>query len=74
MGVGTSIFLIATGAILKYAVTANVSGVKLEVVGVVLMVVGLIGLVVSLLYLYSWSDRRRRVVEERTVVDPRDRY
>ena len=76
MGIGTSLVLIAVGAILKYAVTANVSGVKLEVVGVVLMVIGLIGLVVSLLYLYAWSDRRRRVVEDRTVVEPRyrDRY
>ena len=49
MGIGTSIFLIAVGAILKYAVTLSVAGVKLEVVGVILMVVGALGLVLSLI-------------------------
>ena len=42
MGLGTSIFLIAVGAILKYAVTADVSGVDVNTVGVILMVVGVI--------------------------------
>ena len=40
MGIGTSIFLIAVGAILKFAVTASVSGVDLDVVGVILMIAG----------------------------------
>src|SRR5437773_10255182 len=44
LGIGTSIFLIALGAILKYAVTATVSGVDLNVVGVILMIVGIVGL------------------------------
>ena len=48
MTIGTSLFLIAVGAILKYAVTAHVQGVDINTVGVVLMVVGLIGLVLSL--------------------------
>src|SRR5947207_2689239 len=48
MGIGTSIFLIAVGAILKFAVTATVSGVELATVGVILMVVGILGLVISL--------------------------
>jgi hypothetical protein len=56
MGIGTSIFLIAVGAILKFAVTASVAGVKLEVVGVILMVVGAIGLLFSLI----WLMRRPR--------------
>ena len=48
MGIGTSIFLIALGAILRYAVTITVSGVELQTVGLILMIVGIIGLVVSL--------------------------
>jgi uncharacterized membrane protein len=84
MGIGTSIFLIAVGAILKYAVTANVSGVDLDVVGVILMVVGVIGLLLSIFWMAVWADRRRdAVVADRPVVtDPvarervveRDRY
>ncbi len=62
MGIGTSIFLIAVGAILKFAVTAKVSGIKLETVGLILMVVGVIGLVLSLVWLAVASRRRRSVV------------
>lgn len=67
MGIGTSIFLIALGAILKFAVTASVSGIELATVGVILMIVGVIGLVLSLLVL-GRADRgvvvgRERVVE-----------
>ena len=84
MGIGTSIFLIAVGAILKYAVTADVSGVDLDVVGVILMIAGVIGLLLSLFWMAVWADRRRHdVVADRAVVtDPvarervveRDRY
>jgi len=83
MGIGTSIFLIAVGAILKYAVTADVSGVNIETVGVILMVAGVIGLLVSLFWMTVWADRRRHAVadpvagdgavRERRVVD-RDVY
>jgi heme/copper-type cytochrome/quinol oxidase subunit 2 len=69
VGIGTSIFLIAVGAILKYAVTADVSGVDLGVVGVILMVVGIVGLVLSFLWMTIWADRRRHaVVADRAVV------
>lgn len=50
MSIGASLFLIAVGAILKYAVTASVQGVDLQVVGVILLVVGVIGLVASLVF------------------------
>ncbi|MFN8203116.1 MAG: DUF6458 family protein [Solirubrobacteraceae bacterium] len=46
-GIGTSIFLIAVGAILKFAVTASVSGIEPATVGVILMIVGGIGLLWS---------------------------
>lgn len=50
MQIGTSILLIAVGAILKYAVTASVQGVDLQVVGVILLIVGVIGLIASLAF------------------------
>jgi protein-S-isoprenylcysteine O-methyltransferase Ste14 len=59
VGIGTSIFLIAVGAILKYAVTGHVSGVDLDTVGIILMVAGAIGLVLSLLWTMVWADRTR---------------
>jgi uncharacterized membrane protein YidH (DUF202 family) len=52
MTIGTSLFLIAAGAILKYAVTAHVHGFNLQTAGVVLMVVGVVGLALGLLLLY----------------------
>jgi hypothetical protein len=72
MGIGTSIFLIALGAILKFAVTASVSGVSIATVGVILMIVGVIGLILSLFWMTVWRDRtaapRDRYVERRDVV------
>ena len=51
MGIGTSIFLIAVGAILRYAVTVTVQGVELQTVGLILMIVGVLGLVLGLFFL-----------------------
>lgn len=51
MTLGTGLFLIAAGAILKYAVTWTVSGIDLRVVGVVLTVVGVVGLVLGVFLL-----------------------
>jgi hypothetical protein len=69
MGIGTSIFLIAVGAILKFAVHTSVSGLSLQTIGVILMVVGVLGLVLSFFWLTAWRDRRRDVVvEERPYV------
>lgn len=74
MTLGTSIFLIAAGAILRYAVTATVSGVSLTTVGLILMIVGAAGLVVSVLFMVS-ARPRGRVVRERVVErDPYDQY
>jgi hypothetical protein len=68
VGIGTSIFLIAVGAILKFAVTADAQGVELSTVGVILMIVGIVGLLISLFWLTVWADRRRGVVDDGTVV------
>lgn len=59
MGTGTSILLIAVGAILKYAVTAHVSGIDLNTVGLILMIVGIVGLLLSLFWMTIWANRRR---------------
>ncbi len=74
MGIGSSLFLIAVGAILKFAVTGNVSGISIPTVGVILMIVGIIGLVVSLFFLGGWRSRHRAVIEERPVVRDREYY
>jgi len=75
VGIGTSIFLIALGAILRYAITADVEGVNLDVVGLILMIVGVVGLVISFLWMTMWADRRRgAVVDDRPVVRERDVY
>jgi Domain of unknown function (DUF6458) len=72
MPTGTSIFLIAVGAILRYAVTSTVSGISLSTVGLILMIVGILGLVMSLLYMFAWGPRRRGVVRDRVI--ERDPY
>jgi hypothetical protein len=59
MTIGASLFLIALGAILKYAVTAHVAGVNLHVVGVILMVVGAAGIVFGFFLMTSARARRR---------------
>jgi hypothetical protein len=48
MSIGTSLFLIAVGAILRYAVTTHVEGINVHVAGLVLMIVGIVGLLISL--------------------------
>ena len=64
MRIGSSLVLIALGAILKFAVTASVSGISLAMVGVVLMVVGLVGLMISMVM--ANTARRTDVVHHST--------
>jgi Domain of unknown function (DUF6458) len=56
MTIGTSLFLIAVGAILRYAVTADVSGINLDTAGLILMLVGIAGLVLGLFFLVRSRD------------------
>jgi Tfp pilus assembly protein PilX len=69
MAVGTSILLIAVGAILKFAVTATVSGISLETVGTILIVLGVIGLAISMVFLMQ-ARRGDAVVTRERVVEP----
>lgn len=69
MGIGASIFLIALGAILTFAVHATLSGVSIQTIGVILMIAGALGLIVTLTI---FAPRRRAVggvVEERVYDD-----
>ena len=72
MGIGASVFLIAVGAILAFAVNASVSGLDLAVVGYILMIAGVLGLALTL---FVFGPRSRAsagaVVEERRVYDDR---
>jgi uncharacterized protein involved in exopolysaccharide biosynthesis len=67
MSIGTSIVLIAVGAILRYAVTVDVSGVSLPTVGLILMIVGALGLALSLVYILAWRPRSSQVVRDRLI-------
>ncbi|MBX7268247.1 hypothetical protein KIF24_20945 [Micromonospora sp. Llam7] len=75
MGIGTSIFLLALGAILTFAVNASIGGLDLDVVGWILMAAGVLGLILTTLV---WGRRRQAVsgpeepVEYRRVEERRD--
>jgi hypothetical protein len=74
VGIGSSLFLIAVGAILFFAVDADVSGIEISTVGLILMIVGVIGLLISLFFLGQWRSRHRTVVDDRPVVRDREYY
>jgi hypothetical protein len=59
VGLGVSLFLIAVGAVLRFAVSVSTRGFSVHTVGVILMVVGCVGLLISLLWMTMWHDRRR---------------
>ncbi|MEG3637428.1 DUF6458 family protein [Micromonospora palythoicola] len=75
MGIGTSIFLLALGAILTFAVNASIGGLDIDVVGWILMAAGVLGLILTTLV---WGRRRQTVatadepVEYRRVEERRD--
>jgi hypothetical protein len=66
MGIGVSLILIAVGAILAFAVNAEVSGLEIETIGWILLVVGVAGALISMIFWSSWGGfhRRETVVRE----------
>ncbi|MGN6253595.1 MAG: DUF6458 family protein [Solirubrobacterales bacterium] len=75
MTIGAGIFLIAVGAILKFATNIHIEGISVDTIGVILMIAGAIGLILGIFQEFIWSRRRRPVegapVEERREVrDP----
>ena len=67
MATGLSLFFLAVGAILTFAIDTTVNGVDLDTIGVILMVIGLLGMLFSLVLWDNWSPRR-----DDAVVDQRD--
>ncbi len=77
MGIGISIFVIAVGAVLTFALEREAEGINLDTVGIILMLVGGVGLLASAIFWSSFSPyaRSRRVTVVRdpgTVVRERD--
>ena len=59
MAFGTALFLLAAGAVLRWAITTTVSGVDLKVIGVILMVIGAIGFLVALFWMLTTAQRMK---------------
>jgi Domain of unknown function (DUF6458) len=73
MGIGASLFLIVVGAILAFAVTAEVRGIDIATVGWILMIAGAVGFLFSLVFWSTWGGAgtwRRETIVRR---DPYDR-
>ena len=71
MATGISLFFLAVGAILTFAVNTSVSGIDIDTIGVILMVIGLLGMLMSLVLWDSWSPRPLQRDDE-VVIDRRD--
>ncbi len=56
---GFSLFLIAVGAVLAFAVNASVSGVSIYAMGIILLIVGVLGALMSLLFWTSFAPFAR---------------
>lgn len=65
MTIASSIFLIALGAILAFAVTASVAGIQIQTVGIILMLAGVVGLLIGLFFMTTRRDRADVVYERR---------
>ncbi|WP_249010845.1 DUF6458 family protein [Conexibacter sp. DBS9H8] len=73
MGWSTSLLLVAIGAVLRFAVTASVSGINIHTIGVILMIVGAVGFLVSLLWMVNAADRDRAAIRA-TAAPPAEGY
>jgi hypothetical protein len=71
MTIGAGIFLIAVGAILKFATNVHVQGVSVDTVGLILMIAGAAGLVLGFIQQAMWSRRRRDEVPPGPAVEER---
>jgi hypothetical protein len=65
MTIGASIFLIAVGAILAFAVADTIDGIALGTIGIILMVAGGIGLLATLIMTGTRRTAGPGVVRER---------
>jgi len=71
MTIGTSLFLIAVGAILKFAVADSIEEVDLSTIGLILIIVGIVGLVLGLFLLNRPARSETVITRDRDPRDPR---
>ena len=71
MTMGTGLFLLAVGAILRYAVNDNIEAINLETVGLILMIVGAVAFVIGAIWAFGRRRPAEQVVVERDPRDPR---
>ena len=69
MGIGGSLFLVAIGAILAFAVEVETEGFNLNTIGIILMIVGVVGILLSMMFWSSWGGFNRT---DRTVIRDRE--
>jgi Domain of unknown function (DUF6458) len=70
MTIGAALFLLAVGAILRFAIsTVSTHGIGLHMIGDILMIVGVIGLVIWAATWAPWAQRRRSGYRQRSVLD-----
>jgi Domain of unknown function (DUF6458) len=69
MGIGGSLFLVAIGAILAFAVEVDTEGFNLNTIGIILMIVGVVGILLSMMFWSSWGGFNRT---DRTVIRDRE--
>lgn len=67
-GIGGSLFLVALGAILYWAVSVEAEGFDLNMIGLILMVVGVVGLILTLIMTAS-ADKTTRDDKDVTIVE-----
>lgn len=67
-GIGGSLFLVAIGAILYWAVTVEAEGFNLNTIGLILMIVGVVGLILTLIMTAS-AERTARDDKDVTIVE-----
>lgn len=68
MGIGVGLFLLAVGAVLTFAVHADLSGISISTIGIILMIVGAVGLLLDLII---FAPRRRTVATDTYAAAPR---
>lgn len=77
MTIGAAIFLVAIGAILRYAVSDSIEGVDLQTIGLILMIAGIVGAILEFIRMQMARRTAVRPVEREVVTreaPPRDRY
>jgi len=65
VSIGVSVFLLAVGGVLAFAVSDRISGVDLTAVGYILMAAGAVGIALALFFINRRSHTTHTTVHER---------